>query len=225
MVALPPVANTLKVLLTYSLVTDANVTSKHYFTYSGGPPSASDCANLATSIAGDWGTYLKPLLSTSYELTTVTVEDLNTLSGASGIDTPNTAGTRSGSINPIGLAALINWKISRRYRGGKPKTFAPFGVNADTSNNFQWSSTFANAVTSDYNSFIAAVAALSSGSTNLVAHVNVSYYQGYNPPVTLPSGKVKQTAKVRSSVPTPDVITTGTCNLRYSSQRRRTRAA
>jgi hypothetical protein len=53
--------------------------------------------------------------------------------------------------------------------------------------------------------------------------VNVSYYAGYNAPTTGPSGRVKQSLKLRPGGPVVDVITGTSMPARIGTQRRRNR--
>jgi hypothetical protein len=61
----------------------------------------------------------------------------------------------------------------------------------------------------------------SSGGCTITAQVIVSYYQGYNAPTTLPSGRVKQTPKLRVGGPVVDTVTGQNAAVKIASQRKR----
>lgn len=224
MVPLPTVANTIRVDFNWHLEGDVNAINRFFFTYSGTNPDASACDAIAGAFASAWGADLEALLCSTYSLNQVTVQDLNSSSGASGLNETATTGSRDGTPLPVGVCVVLNHAIPRRYRGGKPRSYLPFGVEGDQTNNQTWGSEFLTAVAVDWASFITAALAISEDGTSVTNHVNVSYYSGYNAPTTLPSGRVKQGAKVRSAVPTPDVISVSTPSAVIGSQRRRYRS-
>lgn len=221
MPALPFVANVIKITFTFAVGDDTNAQCRFYWGYTGGPPSATDCATLAGSIRAAFNAQLKSQLFTSSSLTSTKVLDLSSATGAQGVDTTSISGTRAGTGLPAGVCTIINLGIARRYRGGKPRIYLPFGVAGDLATLGHWTPAFVTGNAAAWVAFQGAVTGLTSGSTVLTTQKNVSYFQGYNAPVTLPSGRVKQTAKVRSSVPTPDTVTGVSMNNKPGSQRRR----
>lgn len=219
---LPSVPNQLKVTMGWEIGGDAKIETIHHFTYSGGAPSTATCVAIAAQIQSYAATDLEALLYTSGFLDTVTVLDIATSSGAEGTATSRWAGTRAGVEMPVNCCVLLNHQIARRYRGGKPKSFLPFGVQADLFTKNSWSSALVNAVSAAWATFITNVNTISISGTSVTAYSSISYYQGYNTPTTSPSGRVKQSSKLRTT-PIVDSIVASTAQARVGSQRRRLR--
>jgi hypothetical protein len=114
-------------------------------------------------------------------------------------------------------------QIARRYRGGKPKSFFPWGVVTDFSSPQLWTSAFANSATGDYATFIAAVRAIAAGSTTLSNYVNVSYFSGSTVVINPVTGRARNVPTLRTGGPVVDSIVASTANTRIGSQRRRIR--
>ncbi len=219
---LPTVPGVLKTTLGWTYDSTPGLETIMHFQYSGGPPSAADCVTLAAGISAAFASTLKGELITQNTLASVTVLDLASSTGKQGETTTPVVGTRTGGPTMLNVCALINHQIARRYRGGKPKSFMPLGSETDTNTPNTWSSTFVSAVNSNFANFITDCVALTSGSTDITSFCSVSYYQGYNTPTTGPSGRVKQTLKLRTS-PVVDPVVQSVCNPRYGQQRRRLR--
>jgi hypothetical protein len=78
-----------------------------------------------------------------------------------------------------------------------------------------------SAVTAAANSVITSMSNFTAGGTVVTGMTAVSYYQGYNPAVTHPGGRVTQTPALRPGGPVKYAVTTATCNGMPASQRRR----
>jgi hypothetical protein len=155
-------------------------------------------------------------------LTEVIATDLSTLSGARGIWSGSSTGGRSGGALPAGIAVLVDKTIARRYRGGKPRNYLPYGTQTDLNGATGWSSSFQSAFNTSYGNFLSNFPSEAVGTATLVAEVNVSYYSGFasvQNPVTL---RWKNIPKPRVT-PQVDPITSWSMNPNYSSQRRRQR--
>lgn len=221
MPALPPVPNCLRVDFNYTVGLDPNSMSRLHFTYTGPAPSGADCIALAGSFRAAWNTNIKPLISVNNELIGVHVTDIASNTGASGSDATAVPGTRAGGNLQAATCALFNHTISRRYRGGKPRTYMPMGVTTDLVGAGNWQSTFQTAANSGWAAFITACKAASSGSTVISQFVNVSYYSGFTNK-TGPTGRSRAVSNVRGT-PLVDVINGSTLNVAPGVQRRRAR--
>lgn len=196
-----------------------------HFSYGGTAPASSDLAVIAGGFETAFSSHLASLMAANNELKQVVLQDLGSSSPGVGISSTPVVGTRSGPDIPAGSAVLIGFEIKRKFRGGKPRVYLPFGVANDIVGAGGWDSTFVNSVTSSWSAFITAVLALTSGPTSLTAQVNVSYYRGYSSPVTLPSGRVKQHAAINPAGPIVDAILGFGVASQVGSQRRRNRAS
>lgn len=192
-----------------------------HWAYTGGAPSASDCATLAAGISAAFASQLKSFLSSDFNQDGVTVLDLASTTGKQGSSATITNGTRSGSPSLSSTCVVFNHQIALRYRGGKPKNFWPLLDAGDLLNQVAWDATPLAAVAAAYDDYVTDVLALTSGSTDISAHVSISYYQGYNTPTTSPSGRVKQTPKLRVGGPVQNAIVLSTPRARVGTQRRR----
>lgn len=218
---LPPVTDVLKATLIWDVGSDLNVQCVTHWEYSGGPPTGADCTTLAGLIRSSMNTNGTTLLNNSFFFSGVDVLDLNSSSGASGIHISNFAGTRSGVDLTGGTAVLVNHAISRRYRGGKPKSFLPWGVAGDLLTPQTWTTGLVSAADTAWANFVTGVIGSVGGSTTIASHVNVSYFQGFtNVPYGSPT-KYRRVPTLRSGGPVVDVITSSSINNRPSSQRRR----
>jgi hypothetical protein len=203
---------------------DNSCLTRLYFQYSGSPPNGAACNGLASSIIGAANTNLKPLSHSSVSLTAVSVQDLNSTSGAFGQSTTGYGGTRTGSATAASNTLLTNYAIGRRYRGGKPRSFWPMGVATDLFTPQQWTAAFSTAALAGLNAFYAACIGATSGGATITAHANVSYYQGFTNVAYGSPPRYRQVPTLRPGGPVIDTITGLLVSPIPGSQRRRLRA-
>lgn len=222
MPALPPVTGVVRVEFKFSYSGDLDVLIRQFYSYSGGVLTNSQALALATAFAANYNANCLALASPEVELVACTATALdNTLAGTGTADVSYT-GTASGTPLAAGTAMLINLSIDRRYRGGKPRNYWPFGTSSSLSDATNWSSDFLSAVADHYGAFIAANLAFTDGSIMVENQVNVSYYEGFTtrPDPPIPGVRAKNISTPRTSV-TPDPVTGTTYNVKPASQRRR----
>jgi hypothetical protein len=224
MPALPNVPNVLKVILHYSDEGDPKAETVHHVQYSGGPPSAANCTTMANSILASAGTNFAALMADSVSVTSVQITDLTTPTTAQAVSTGSaTTGTRGTTLLPPSAAALVNHTINRRYRGGKPRSYFPFGISSDIQTTGLWTSAFLTAVNSGYSAWQSAVLGEGAGCT-LTAFVNVSYYSGFTAVENTMTGRWRNVPKLRAT-PLVDTITGSATATKIGSQRRRNKDA
>lgn len=221
MPALPPVANTLKIKIGWTIGSDINAVTILHARYSGGPPSATDAVNLATSIHGFVAARFRPLVGVHNDLASVEVTDLSSSSGAQGIFNTTLAGTRAGGDLGAATAALTSWIILRRYRGGKPRSYWPFGVTTDLTSPTQWTGAFTTAMQTAVQLFYNDMLTATSGTTAITALVNVSYYSGFTAVQNVITGRWRNVPKVRTGAIPTDILVSFTSPTKLASQRRR----
>jgi hypothetical protein len=218
---LPSVANGLKCDLGYSIGDDTHALTRLHFLSSGGPPSGATLGTLAVDIANDWSTDLRAIFSSAVALTSVTLTDISSTSGAQGAWTGSQAGTRAGSAVPANVCVLMHHNIARRYRGGKPRSYVPFGVTGDLASPQTWGGAFTGNILTSWAAFIAHILAHVVSGYQLMSFVNVSYYSGFtNVPYGSPT-KYRRIPTLRAGGPITDQITSSTPESRVASQRRR----
>jgi hypothetical protein len=225
---MPPLPNppnpTLRCLLNWKIGADATSDTRLFFEYGGSAPSPGDCAAFCQDIMFAATGKFDPLMHPQVTLESVTVVDITTTSGHQGMGGTPLVGTRTGGQLAPATSALVRHAIGTRYRGGKPRSYMPFGTSTDIGTTGLWDSAFVTAVDSAWGSFIAAVIGNVEGGTTIGQYMVLSYYDGVNPPVMLPSGRVKQSSKLRT-VPVQYDITGHTTSEVIASQRRRNRNA
>jgi hypothetical protein len=159
MAALPPVPGVIKLefLWSQSGIPAANI---FHAGYSGGPPTAADLATFgAAAGAAFWGGSTLGLFPSTLELVGVKATDLASDSGAVAEVPIGTSGTGTGGECPAQAAVLVNYSISRRYRGGHPRTyFPPFEVT-NLASPSEWSA----GATTDLDTAIAALFSYADG--------------------------------------------------------------
>jgi hypothetical protein len=218
---LPSVPNVLIIQLKFT-VGRANVLSRVHVRYASAPPSRTDLIQYAVSIDASIGAHLLPLFSTELRTAEVIVTDLsdNTY-GARGIASSQQVGTRPGLPNGAGVAALINFKVARRYRGGKPRIYVPFFVSSDLTPGLTWSETALEEGTVGWAAFMNSVLTDTPSTLTVVDQVNVSYYEGFEVVTDLRTGRSRNVSQLRPGGPAVDTIMRFSINPKLGSQRGR----
>lgn len=221
MPAPPAQPNVLRITLRYGLVSSLG-SCRFYFTYTGGPPTNTNCDAIAAGVAAAFSTDLASLLSADSALEAVEVADLT--SSSSGVGSYNTpvSGTRSGAPPTNDAVVLLNSIIQRRYRGGRPRMYQPFGVDGDLqSDRVTWSTALTGAVDTGWGNFKTALSALTGIGCTLVAHVNISQYSSFAPVQNPVTKRWKNIPTPRSVAISPDIIISTVARPEISQQRRR----
>lgn len=199
---------------------DSNVITRFFLHYSGTAPANADLVTFAQGIAGQYGTNLKALAHPDVTLVSVTCTDLTSSSGAIGVYASGTVGTRTGSPLTANAALIISYQIARRYRGGHPRGYWPFGIAADISTEQTWGSTFLTTAKTDIDAFINAILAAGWTGAGTLTHVNVSYYSGFTV-VTNPVTHRARNAPTLRGTPITDLVVARVPQALVGSQRRR----
>lgn len=220
MPALPAVPKTLKLSLNYTYQSDTSAGSRIFITYAGGSPTSAQLSTFCTAVRTAWNANLAGLHQGNVILTSVFAEDLNSSSGAIGLDNTPVSGTRAGGGVPAGTCLMIQHLIARRYRGGKPKSFLPFGVASDLNTAQTWTAAFVNACITGWTNFIAAVIAAPWAAGGPLTQSNVSYYSGFTV-VTNPITHRARNVPTLRGTPVIDTVTAFNVETGIASQRRR----
>jgi len=190
-----------------------------FLKYTGGPPSPSDCDSIAADIEAAYVAHLAALVSQYIDLVEVDVLDIASYAGSSGAWDGSTAGLRDGPTLPKQIAFNLQYLISRRYRGGKPKGYWPFGINSDQADPATFSSGLVSAVGTAFPAFVTALASIVEGTTAIGGHVNLSYKHLFTN-VANSSGREHAVPTYRATA-LHDDITGYRGHAEMSSQRRR----
>jgi hypothetical protein len=220
MPTMQPVANVLRIRYLFAISEDLNVEAASHFYWSGTAPSPSVLLEFAEAIYTEAAGLFAPLMSGYVQLTGVRVTDLTSTTAADATYSHTTVGTRSGYALPASTCALVNRQISRRYRGGKPRVYFPFGVAEDLNDSQTWAGAFKTQVDDAHAAIDGFISTQSSGGCLIGAHCTVSYY---GPPYTIHTGTTGRVRMVPSAKipPVVDVIVSAGMSLRPGSQRKR----
>jgi hypothetical protein len=219
---MPPlhsVPNVIKAQLLWSDSSDNDVRTTLFFRYSGGPPTSTDAVALAADIYTAAAAMLGNWTPTT-QLTGVEVTDLSSPAGGQGLHAASTPGTLSGSDLAGGTAVVVGYLITRRYRGGKPRSYFPFFSADSLATRQTWIGADLTALDSALTTFFSAVIGSSAGTTTITDHVNVSYYLGFTVVTNPVTGRARNVSTPRAT-PVVDVISSFGARPRPGSQRRR----
>jgi hypothetical protein len=199
--------------------TDTFGKCRRYFGYTGTVPTVTDMLTLAGSVRVSFTNHLAGLLFTGSSLLETKCTDLSSSSGAVGIDPTAVAGTRAGTKPTGATCTLVSYETARRFRGGHPRTYWPFGVEDDLLDEQHWSAAYVavaqTAVNNDNADIIAAVWA---GGASL-GPVNVSFYEGFTN-VSGPTGRMRARSNVRLA-PVVDPVSSLIVRTGIAAQRKR----
>jgi hypothetical protein len=219
--ALPPVPGTVKLQLHWTVGPDGNAMTVMHWGYTGSAPSASSISSWTVAINAAAALDLAPLIFSGNAYQGCTVTDIASNTGVQITAPAPTPGTRGGETLPAQCAVLLNKHIATRYRGGKPRSYVPFGQAGDLQGDENWSTTFISAVASGWANFTTALTNKTEGSTVFTSETAISYYQGYASPVTHPGGRVTQGSALRTGGPIIYPIVSTSVNPKPATQRRR----
>ena len=215
-----PVANALRADLLWTDSEDSNALTRLHFAYAGTPPSAADCINIASGIEASLIARIREYWAPSVQCRGVDVIDLSADDAHSGVYLSTTAGTRGGAILPAGACVLVNSHIARRYRGGKPRSYLPLLIAGDLADAQTWVEATRAALEAAWATFVADIALVTAGGTEVGGPISISYYQGYLPGRPRSNGHLMYAPAPRA-VPKVDPILSQTVNRKPGSQRRR----
>lgn len=217
---LPPVPNVLAIQMKFT-VANANVISRVNVRYASAAPTRQDLTAYATHVDASIAGHLLPLCSEQVKTVEVMITDLTSDTGARGIVASSRVGTRPGLPNGAAVAALINFKVARRYRGGKPRIYFPFFVAADLTDHLTWSPEAISEATAAWQAFISTLIDGAPKGSGVIEQVNVSLYEGFTVVTDPRTGRSRNVSLLRPDGPAIDRITGFSINPKLGSQRRR----
>lgn len=174
-------------------------------------------------MVADWADTLAPMLTEDGFLSGVECRDLANPDTVPGETTTDQPGTRSGNVATVGVSAVVVMSVDRSYRGSRPKSFTPYGVQGDITLGNTWTGGFQTDLTTAWIAYTDGLAAISVDGTNLGATCGVSYYGPPTIPNPNPRSRVRFVSTLRG-VPLVQDNTGWRVTPRLGSQRRRLRA-
>jgi hypothetical protein len=172
--------------------------NRWYLSYTGSAPTGANCTTLAGDIESAWASNLAPLAASDFSLVEVDVLDIATNSGLSGQWTGSSGGSGGSPSLPVQTAAVVEFGISRRYRGGKPKMYLAPPNTGQALNNHQFTSSYVTSLSANSAAFFAQIEALSIGAMGTLKHVNLSYFHGFTN-ITNSSGRERAVPTYRAT--------------------------
>lgn len=188
-----------------------------YLAFSG-TATPTNVLAVANALGDAWGSHLSSLADEDTALLGVMAADLESDTAPQAHQSFDTDGTRSGAMTG-GICTVVSKEISRRYRGGHPRVYWPFGGTGDLSDTQQWSTDYLTEFATAYAAFAGAFSAAFSDGITFVGEVNVSYFHGFTNH-TYPSGRTRAVPTVRGT-PVVDTVNSYLVRPYIGSQRRR----
>jgi len=220
MTPLPPVVNVARVQLLWRVGPDLDVSTTTYWKYTGGSFTSGSAANMAAAIIAALPSGFNAFFSPAVSFVGIRVTDLSSDTGGDGTATADIVGTRTGGELPSSTCAVANYTINRRYRGGKPKGFFPFGSDGDLQGPSTWSNAAAVVWLAAVQDIFAAIQGVASGGSTLSSHCSVSYYQDFKVVISASTGRARNVPTKLATPNVYDVISTN-ISIKLGTQRRR----
>lgn len=174
--------------------------------------STATLQDLVDTVRASYVTRFAPVINSQASIGDAEVVDLSSELGAAAVGVGSHVGTMSGTGFTSQVAQCVTWAISRRYRGGHPRTYLPppstSATTGGTANT--WSPTHVtnvNAAVTGFRNDVNTADYAGVGGTLVCVHRFRTEVTG-EPPVIL-------------DPPIVDVITSGSVDTRVDSQRRR----
>lgn len=219
MAAPKPVANALKCRLTWTGAGLPNATVGWHMSYTGGPPSSNDLILYCGDIQAAAGA-LAAHFTSDLAIAECLAMDLSSSSGNIGLSTPSIIGTRTPGGIDASMCVVSSFKINRRYRGGKPRAYWPFGDSGELASRVAWSAAFVASVENDLNVFFAAISNKTHGALIVGSHIAISFFQGFTVVTNPKTGRAENVPTPRAT-PLIDPVVGITTSTKPGNQRRR----
>ena len=204
MPALPSVPGVIKSVLKFVDGAGNNMANILHWGFTGAD-TLTLLTNLGIAIGDKWVADMLPVQSNSYTFDGIEMVDLSSDTAPSTEIIVSEPGGLSGAPLPASAAMVIGHDISRRYRGGHPRTYLGGMVQSYLENNTDWVEGDYTGIAADFADFISDVITAAPSGLGTVSAVNVSYY----------------TDHALRAVPVVDPINSYIGHPRVCSQRRR----
>lgn len=176
-VPLPPVDHVMKIEF-LQLMAGAPVVNVFHAAFTG-DPTPLDMTAFCSLFAGYWNASFEPLQNAVQALQAVKATDLTSDIASSASLVAIQAGAASPSqALPNGTALVVSHHISRRYRGGHPRTYFAGLSAADMLSAREWTAGTVSAWQAAWNSFSSSLMGATTGGINITEIGSVSYRSG-----------------------------------------------
>lgn len=225
MPALPSVPKVLQLAVqtTKTSVPDLFINRVHY-AYTGTAPTSAELSAFASTVLTAWGSAFAPSCPDNTHFVGLVAIDLSSPTAATAEVTDSIVGTEAGLLLPADVCFVLSATVGRRYRGGHPRSYLPFGVQQDLQTPRTWTSAFITAVTTANAGLVTAIEGAGWAGAGTLSPVNVSYYEGFTAVVNPITLRTRDVPKLRVGGPIVDPITGYVGRAQLGSQRRRVAA-
>lgn len=220
MPALPAVSKVVRTAFSGTTSVGGVWLSRTYWQYTGTAPTNAQLLTFDGVLDTSWNANIKSLHGNDTVLTQIESVDLSSSTGAVDVQAVNRQGTRAGTYIPAAAALVSSYKIGRRYRGGHPRGYWPFGMTGDVTAPTEWSGAFTAACLTGLNALVASAVGGGWTGAGTISHVNVSYYQGFTVVVNPTTGRARNVPTLRVT-PVVDQVTGIQIQTSIGTQRRR----
>jgi len=211
---------------TWTYGSDTDVISRIHYKYSGAAPGSTNLTTWCNTAFTNYQAATAANFHSSVTLKLIEAVDLTSPTAGTGAHAGTQAGSRSGAALPASTAALLNFTIARRYRGGKMRMYLPMGVAADIASPQTWTNAALTSFSSWF-SYLDGIATSLPGGGAIQGNCQVSYYKGSTASIsgTAPyeRGHTKATIGPAPTYPIVDVIVSRAFSPTPANQRRRDR--
>lgn len=179
----------------------------YYLHYVGTAPSSANIVDYLAGIIAEVDAAYSAEMSADCQATLFEMWDLTSDTGAFGSGVVTIDGVRAGDFNPSNVCMVASMEIARRYRGGHPRKYLPWGTSGTMASGStrDWDAGFVADCQTKFDTMCAGIVGITEGGTTWDSLVNVSYV----------------TAKERRETAQVDTITGHIIRPRICSQRRR----
>lgn len=200
-----------------------SIMNRLFYSFTGSINQANATA-IATAAAVGWENGFQPLLSTTYELQSITVTDLGSAAGANVEHPVGVFGVMAAAdYLPASTCMCISGLIGRRYRGGKPRWYQTGLHQTSLQDNQTFTSTAVSTFEAALTLLAAQVEGVATTGGTVGNNVNLSLVDGYKwVPYETSSGNTNyRKDPVYRTTPVVDQIEGWIPRPRVSSQRKR----
>lgn len=205
MPALPAVPQVIRLDFTYSIGEDNAAKCRFFVRYAGTAPATSDLAAFLASISALYTTHLQGESTDAVILTQIDATDLTSSTAAAASLGTAIVGSNAETAVPASACTLISHEISRRYRGGHPRVYWPFGGVQSMHDGQSWTTGYVGATSTNIDAFMTGIKLLTWTGATIADIVNVSFFEGFHT-FTGPTGRVRNIPTVRVA-PIVDIVT------------------
>jgi hypothetical protein len=205
MPALPDVPNVIRLDFTYSIGEDNAAKCRFFTRYSGTAPSDTDMAAVLTAVSAAYTAHLQSASTDAVILTQIDATDLTSPTAAAATLGTAIVGSNAETPVPASSCTLVSHTVSRRYRGGHPRVYWPFGGVQSMHDGQSWDADYIGAINTDIDAFMAAIKLITWTGATIADIVNVSFFEGFHT-FTGPTGRVRNIPTVRVT-PIVDIVT------------------